>query len=167
MVALARSLFREEGLDEDRRRAVGDWPRYDARCEQLRREVREWPARADAVLADRTGLGKNLWPMLRWRDRAEPLLAEARAMLAEGSPHAPHLAAMPDECKALVETAGQIENALPEIETAQADHLQKILGHRAVLHSVAPPRHHAVGRSDDRQPRARMTGAISVPLCPS
>ncbi len=130
-VAHARSLFGEEGLDEDRRRAVGDWPRYDARCEQLRREVRDWPARADALLGERPGLGESIWPMLRWRDRAEPLLAEARAMLAEESPHAPHLAAMPEERKALVEAADQIENALAEIGAAQADYLQELVGQAA------------------------------------
>ncbi len=130
-MAHARSLFGEEGLDEDRRRAVGDWPRYDARCEQLRREVRDWPAHADALAADRTGLGKTLGPMLRWLAKAEPLLAEGRAMLAEGSPHAPHLAAIPEERKALVQAAGRLESALAEIETAQADYLQELVGQAA------------------------------------
>ncbi len=127
-VAHVRSLFGEESLDEDRRRAVGDWLRYDDRCERLRREIRDWPARADALLGERSGPGKDLGPMRRWRARAEPMLTEGRAMQAKESPHAPHLAAMPDECKALAETAGRLEDALAEIETAEVDRLLKIAG---------------------------------------
>ena len=131
MVAHARSLSGEEGLDEDRSRVVDEWLAYDERGARLCGEVRDWPARADALLADRTGLGKTLGPMLRWLDRAEPLLAEARAMQAKGSPHAPHLAAMPDERGKLVEAAGRLETVLAEIETAQADYLQELAGQAA------------------------------------
>ncbi len=127
-VAHVRSLFGEESLDEDRRRAVGDWLRYDDRCERLRREIRAWPARADALLGERPGPGKDLGPMRRWRARAEPMLTEGCAMQAKESPHAPHLAAMPDECRALAETAGRLENARAEIETAEVDRLLKIAG---------------------------------------
>ena len=131
LVAHARSLSGEEDLDEDRSQVVGEWLRYDEQGARLCGEIRDWPARADALAADRTGLGKSLGPMLRWLDRAEQLLAEGRAMLAKGSPHAPHLAAMPEERKALIEAAGRIENALAEIGTAQADYLQKITGQAA------------------------------------
>ena len=131
LVAHARSLSGEEGLDEDRSRVVGEWLRYDEQGARLCGEIRDWPARADALAADRTGLGKTLGPMLRWLDRAEPLLDEGRAMLAEGSPHAPHLAAMPEECGKLVEAAGRLETALAEIGTAQADYLQELVGQPA------------------------------------
>ncbi len=131
LVENARLLSGEEGLDEDRSRVVGEWLRYDERCTRLCGEIRDWPARADALLGEQPGLGKSPGPMLRWLDRAEPLLAEARAMLAEGSPYAPHLAAMPEERGKLVEAADRIETALAEIGTAQAGYLQELVGQAA------------------------------------
>ena len=125
-VAHAGSLYGEDALSEDRSRLIDNWLGYDRTCERLRREIRDWPARADAVLGDWAGPEKDLRRLRRWRARAEPLLAEARAMQAEGSPHAPHLAAMPDERKLLVETADRLGGALVGIETAELDRLAEI-----------------------------------------
>ena len=124
----AGSLHGEDNLDEERSRVVGEWLRYDERCTRLCGEIRNWPARADALLGERPGPGKDLGPMRRWRTRAEPLLAEGRAMLAKGSPHGPHLAAMPEDRGKLAGIAGRLENALAEIETAEVDRLLKIAG---------------------------------------
>ena len=155
MVALARSLSGEQGLGEDRSRVVGEWLRYDEEGARLCGEIRDWPARADALAADRTGLGKILGPMLRWLARAEPLLAEGRAMQAEGSPHAPHLAAMPDERGKLVEAAGRLENALAEIESAQADYLQELVGQAAEPTGAIAS---GTAEQDDPVERARLAG---------
>ena len=125
-LAHAGSLYGEDDLAEDRSRAIGEWLWYDDRCSALCEEIRHWPARADAILGEQTGLEKDLRAMRWWRARAEPLLADARAMLAEGSPHAPHLAAMPEERGKLVETSGRLGGALVEIETAEIDRLAEI-----------------------------------------
>ena len=125
-VAHAGALYGEVALSEDRSRLIDNWLGYDRTCERLRREIGDWPARADAVLGDWTWPEPDLRRLRRWRARAEPLLAEARAMQATGSPHAPHLAAMPDERKLLVETAGWLGSALVEIKTAELDRLAEI-----------------------------------------
>ena len=125
-IAHARSLSGEEALADDRSRAVNAWLGYHERCTRLCEEIRNWPAQADAVLGEWTGPEKDLRPMRRWRERAEPLLAGARAMLADGSPHAPHLAAMPGERRALVENAGWLDSALIEIEAGEMDRLAEI-----------------------------------------
>ena len=125
-IAYAGTLVDEDGLPEGRRKVVDVWLRYHDERTRLCREIRDWPARADAVLGEWTGPVKDLRPMRAWRARTEPLLAEARAMLAEGSPHAPHLAAMPEERKLLVETAGWLDNALVEIEAGEMERLAEI-----------------------------------------
>ena len=130
-VAHAATLHGEDALTEDGRKAVASWLDYDRTCERLRRKIRDWPARADAVLGEWTGPEKDLRAMRRWRARVEPLLDEGHAMLAEGSPHAPHLAAMPEERGKLVETAGRLGGALTEIETAELDRLAEIAGEAA------------------------------------
>lgn len=108
----ARTLSGKEALDENSSRVVDEWLRYDERCTRLCGEIRDWQARADALLGERTGPGKNLEPMRRWRARAEPMLAEGREMLAKGSPHARHLAAMPEERKARLAAAGAGRDAI-------------------------------------------------------
>ena len=112
LIAHARMHAGDEALTEDRNRIVNNWLGYHERCTRLCAEIRDWPAQADAVLGEWTGPERNLEPMRRWRARAEPLLAGARAMLVDGSAHAPHLAAMPEERAALVETAGWLDSAL-------------------------------------------------------
>ena len=126
LIAHARTHAGDEALTEDRNRIVNNWLGYHERCTRLCAEIRDWPAQADAVLGEWTGPEKDLRPMRRWRERAEPLLAGARAMLADGSPHAPHLAAMPEERAALVETAGWLNSALIEIEAGEMERLAEI-----------------------------------------
>ena len=125
-VAHAAALHGEDALTENGSKAVASWLDYDLTCERLRREIRDWPARADALAGEWMGPGSDLGAMRRWRARAEPLLANARAMQAGGSPHAPHLTAMPEEHKLLVETAGRLGGTLVEIETAELDRLAEI-----------------------------------------
>ena len=126
LIVHARMHAGDEALTEDRNRIVDNWLRYHEQCTRLCAEIRDWPAQADAVLGEWTGPEKDLRPMRRWRERAEPLLAGARAMLADGSPHAPHLAAMPEERKALAENAGWLNSALIEIEAGEMERLAEI-----------------------------------------
>ena len=125
-IAHADMLSGEEALPETRSRQVDRWLAYHERATGLCDRIREWPERADALLGEWTGPERDLRPMRNWRARAEPLLAEVRAMQVEGSPHAPHLAAMPDERKALVETADWLDTALIEVEAGEMDRLSAL-----------------------------------------
>ena len=124
--AHARSLSEEEAPTENQRRHVDSWLRYHDQCTRLSTEIRDWPARADALRGEQPGPEKDLGAMRRWRARAEPLLADARAMQAEGSPHAPHLAAMPEERKQLVGTALRLDISLAGVEAAEMDRLAEM-----------------------------------------
>ena len=73
----------------------------------------------DALTADCPEPSATLDSLRGWRQRAEPLLAEARAMPEKDGPHAPHLAAMPDERGALVEATSSLDRALPSVEARE------------------------------------------------
>ena len=124
--AHARSLAGEEAPTEDRRRHVDSWLRYHDQCTRLCTEIRNWPAEADALLGEWIGPERDPGQMRSWRERVETLLAGARAMLADGSPHAPHLAAMPDERELLVETAHRLDISLAGVEAGEMDRLAEM-----------------------------------------
>ena len=124
--AHARSLSGEEALTEDRQRHAAAWLRYHDQCTRLCTEICNWPAPADALLGEWIGPERDPGQMRSWRERAETLLAEARAMLADESPHAPHLAAMPDERKLLVETAHRLDVSLAGVEAGEMDRLAEM-----------------------------------------
>ena len=95
-IAEAEALAGEAGLSGDRRRAVENWLDYHARNAPLAAEIRAWPDRADALIAECPARPATLGDLEDWRERARDLLGEAAAMRAEDSPHACHLAAMGD-----------------------------------------------------------------------
>ena len=119
MVAEAQALSGQEALPARTQEVVTLWLDYHARCEPICRQIRELPARADALTADCPERPATLDALRGWRQRAEPLLAEARAMLAKNGPHAPHLAAMPGERKALVKATSSLESALLAVEAQE------------------------------------------------
>ena len=119
MVAQAQALSGQAALPAHTQEVVASWLDYHARCEPICRQIRELPARADALTADCPERPATLDSLRGWRQRAEPLLAEARAMLAKDGPHAPHLAAMPDERKALVKATSSLESALLAVEAEE------------------------------------------------
>ncbi|MDE0698981.1 MAG: AAA family ATPase [Boseongicola sp.] len=94
-----------EGLDEGASRAVAEWKEACGRQEALAGAVRElsqragrWQARREAE--DQPGLHDPADPARRaLREEGERIVADAGAMLADGSPHAPHLDAMTDEAE--------------------------------------------------------------------
>ncbi len=106
---------------------VASWLDYHARSEPVCRQIREWPARADALTADCPERPATLDALAGWRQRAEPLLAEARAMLANDAPQARHLAAMPDERKALAGGTGRLDRALIAVEAQETDVLSSVV----------------------------------------
>ncbi|MDE3260990.1 MAG: hypothetical protein OYL41_03290 [Acidobacteriota bacterium] len=86
----------------------------DGEAERLRREIRDWPGRAEALIADTPAPVAPLADLTERRQRMEALLAEAEAMRAAGSPHTPHLEAMPEESAALAKA----ETLLADMRTA-------------------------------------------------
>ena len=119
MVAEAQALSGQEALPARTQKLAASWLDYHARCEPICRQIRELPARADALTADCPEPSATLDSLRGWRQRAEPLLAEARAMPEKDGAHAPHLAAMPGERKALVEATSSLESALLAVKAEE------------------------------------------------
>ena len=121
LVAQAEALSAQAALPARTQDVVASWLDYHAGSEPICRQIREWPARLDALTADCPKRPAKLDALAGWRQRAEPLLAEARAMLAEDGPHGSHLAAMPGAQGALVEGTGRLDRALIEVEARETD----------------------------------------------
>ena len=119
MVAQAEALSGQAELPARTQELVDSWLDYHARCQPICRQIRDWPARVDALTADCPEPAAPLDSLSDWRQRAEPLLAEARAMLVKDGPHARHLAAMPSECEALVERTSRLDRALLAVEARE------------------------------------------------
>ena len=107
-------------------------PGHDADGARLRREIRDWPARAAPLLFGRTGLLANrtgpeapLSALVDRRRQIESLLAEAAAMQAGESPHAPHLEAMPEESAALAEMAGRLSHERYRAVQVEVIHIRR------------------------------------------
>ena len=127
LVARAEALSAQAALPARTQEVVASWLDYHARCEPLCRQIREWPMRMEALTADCPERPARLVALTEWRQRAEPLLAEAGAMLANDAPHAPHLAALPAERKALAEGTGRLDRALMEVEARETDVLSSVV----------------------------------------
>ena len=119
MVAEAQALSGQAELPARTQELVASWLDYHTRCETICEQIRDWPARADALTADCPEPSATLASLRGWRQRAESMIAEARAMLAEDGPHAPHLAAMPGERKALVKAKSSLESALLAVKAEE------------------------------------------------
>ena len=114
---LGERLDGEAGLDADAALAVAEWKEARDRQEALAGEVRDLSIRAGRWQARRQAGIRSVS-----LDPADPdrralleegarIVAEAEAMLADGSPHAPHLDAMPDE-------AAKVRRSLPAVRDA-------------------------------------------------
>ena len=114
LVAEARGLARLPVLSDSGKEAVGSWLDYDRESAHLCGEIRDWPGRADALREECPSSDAALEALTGWREKAEPMLAEARGMTADGSYHGPHLDAMADERKALGDAAQRLEAAIVE-----------------------------------------------------
>ena len=119
MVAEAQALSGQAALPAHTQKLVASWLKYHARCESICRQIRDARQRADALTADCPEPSATLDSLRGWRQRAEPLLAEARAMPEKNGPHAPHLAAMPGERKALVKAKSSLESALLAVKARE------------------------------------------------
>ena len=119
MVAEAQALSGQAELPARTQEVVASWLKYHARCEPICRQIRELPARADALTADCPERPATLDALRDWRKRAESMIAEASAMLAKKGPHAPHLAAMPGERGELVKATSSLESALVAVKAEE------------------------------------------------
>ena len=127
MVAEAQALSGQKALPARMQEVVASWLKYHARCEPICRQIRELPARADALTADCPERPATLDALRDWRKRAESMIAEARAMPEKDGPHAPHLAAMPDERGALVEATSRLESGLLAVEAREKNVLSAVV----------------------------------------
>ena len=127
MVAEAQALSGQAALPARTQEVVASWLKYHARCESICRQIRDARQRADALTADCPEPSATLDSLRGWRQRAEPLLAEARAMPEKDGPHAPHLAAMPDQRGALVKATSNLESALLAVEAREKNVLSAVV----------------------------------------
>ena len=106
-----------EGLEADAARTVAEWKEVRDRQEALAGVVRELSGRADRWQARRQAWIRSVSldpadPVRRaLQEEGERIVADAEAMLADGSPHRSHLAAMPDE-------AAEVRRSLPAVRDA-------------------------------------------------
>ena len=126
MIAEARAVSGWAGLSEKAREAVQSWLQYRKESAPLCKQIRDWPGRADALIGECPEHPARLVSLREWRRKAEPLLAEARAMQRRDGPHAPHLKAMPPERKALVGATGRLAWALLAVEVREMNLLATV-----------------------------------------
>ena len=127
MIAQAEALSGQEALPARTQEVVTSWLDYHARCETICEQIRDARLRVDAMTADCPERPATLASLRDWRQRAESMIAEARAMLAEDGTHAPHLAAMPGERKALVKATSSLESALLAVEARETKLLSAVV----------------------------------------
>ncbi len=126
LVAQAEALSTQAALPARTQEIVASWLDYHARSEPVCRQIREWPMRVDALTADCPERPATLDSLTGWRQRAEPLLAEARAMQVNDAPQARHLAAMPGERDALAEGTSRLDRAMIEVEAREMTVLSSV-----------------------------------------
>ena len=126
-IARAKALSRQAELPARTQALVASWLEYHAGCEPLCRQIRDWPARGDALTAECPEPPARLDSLRHWRQRAESLLAEARAMRVKDGPHARHLDAMPGEREALAEGTRRLDRALLAVEAREMNRLSALV----------------------------------------
>ena len=124
-IAEAEALAAHEGIPEQTRETVARLLQHHEKAARLCGEIRGWPARAEALLDDRPPLDAAQETLTGWRESAEPLLEEARAMPAAEGPHAPHLNAMPRESEALDGAVRRLDAAVCAVEMAETGQLMR------------------------------------------
>ncbi len=126
-IARAEALSGQAELPVPTQELVASWLEYHARCEPICQQIRDWPARVAALTADYPEPPAWLDSLSDWRQRAESLLAAARAMLVKDGPHARHLDAMPSERGALVEETGRLDRAQLAVEVREMNLLSAVV----------------------------------------
>ena len=130
-IALAEELSGWVALPARTQEAVASWLDYHAGCQQICRQIRDARLRVDAMTADCPELSATLDALGGWRQRAEPVLEDARAMLADDASHVRLLAGMPDEREALAGATGRLDRALLAVKARETRLLSEIVQRRA------------------------------------
>ena len=123
--ALPEAHAARPGFLEGARAEMRSRPPHDAHAARLRGEIRDWPGRARMLLDDRPPDDAALDALTQWRNRAEPLLEESRAMRRPDGPHAPQLEAMPRERQALDRAGRRLDAAVAAVEVAETRQLMR------------------------------------------
>ena len=121
MIAQARALSPDEGLPAARRPVLDSWLRYHEESTRRCHDIRDWPGRAAAVMAEYPEAPARLGALRQWRQQVAPLLAEARGMQTALGPHAPHLDAMADQREALLRADRRLDAQLTAVEAREMD----------------------------------------------
>ena len=126
-ITQAEALSGQEALPAHTQKLVASWLDYHTRCETICEQIRDARLRADALTADCPERPATLDALSGWRQRAESMIAEARAMPEKDGAHAPHLAAMPDQRGALVKATSSLESALLAVEAREKNVLSAVV----------------------------------------
>ena len=132
---LGERLEAAEGIDAHVRRALAEWRKIDSAQTALAEEVRTLPGRiaawrerrADLPQDEPGGLDPKHPARRAWREEGGALEAMARDMLRPEDVHAPHLAAMPGERKALVEATSSLESTLLAVKAREKNVLSAVV----------------------------------------
>ena len=132
---LGERLAAAEGLDAHVRRVAAEWREFDAAQAALAEEVRTLPGRiaawrerrADLPQDEPGGLDPKHPARRAWREEGGALEAVAKDMLRPEDVHAPQLAAMPGERKALVEATSSLESTLLAVKARETNVLSAVV----------------------------------------
>ena len=132
---LGERLEAAEGLDAGARLVVAEWRKIEAAQTALAEEVRTLPGRiaawrerrADLPQDEPGGLDPKHPARRAWREEGGALEAMTRDMLRPEDVHAPHLAAMPGERKALVEATSSLESTLLAVKAREKNVLSAVV----------------------------------------
>ena len=132
---LGERLEAAEGLDAGARLVVAEWREVEAAQVALAEEVRTLPGRiaawrerrADLPQDEPGGLDPKHPARRAWREEGGALEAVAKDMLRPEDVHAPHLAAMPGERKALVEATSSLESTLLAVKAREKNVLSAVV----------------------------------------
>ena len=171
-VEAARALAGHGGLSEKTESAVASWLEYDGEAERLRGAIRDWPARAGALLEDVPPPDAALDALTAWRERAERLLEDTRAMNAADGPYTAHMERMPGEWKAMEDAARNLDAAAPGVEHREMRLLMREAGafveetggilYDAPVHGALIDRARSLGARDAlSEPMRRTVAAVT------
>ena len=133
---LGDRLEAAEGIDARARLVVAEWREVEAAQTALAEEVRTLPGRiaawrergtADLPQDEPGGLDPKHPARRAWREEGAKLEAMARDMLRPEDAHAPYLAAMPGERKALVEATSSLESTLLAVKAREKNVLSAVV----------------------------------------
>ena len=152
--ALGETLMNSQALSPAQHAVVGEWRAAHDRAMAHRAEVERYPDEAAAHVEARNHLRHREDPDAtddprhrRWRNDATASLTRARAMLAPGSVHAAHIAALPHRTAALRRASEELDDTLRTDACLGFDRLARAVERSAEQSATLPiyaPRYDAL-----------------------